>query len=94
MSISLAAGLVSDLNLVVEFASEAERPTFVALAMAPIAPVAIAAPLLGGLLADLASYRAVFAVAAVTATLAALVLGLRVRDPRCGHKSTTAAVSA
>ena len=86
VSISLAAGIVSDLNLAVEFAPEGERPTYIALAMAPIAPVAIAAPLLGGLLADLVSYRAVFALAAVAGTLAALTLATRVRDPRYAHR--------
>jgi MFS family permease len=86
-SVSIASGTVSDLNLPVEFAAEGERPTYVALAAAPVAPVAVLAPLLGGLLADTVSYRAVFAVAALAGFIGAVTLATRVRDPR-HHKAT------
>jgi MFS family permease len=47
-----------------------------------MAPVAFAAPLVGGLLADAAGFRAMFAVALVFAAVGLVVLATLVRDPR------------
>lgn len=85
MSVGQAAGVVSDMNLSMEFAPEVDRPTYVALSMTLVAPVAFLSPLIGGLLADQFSYRAVFLVAAVAGVLGVLMLAARVRDPRLAH---------
>ncbi len=82
LAVSLAANGVSGLNLPMEFAPAEDRPTYVGLASTLVAPFSLLAPLLGGALADLAGYRAVFALAGVAALLSALVLAGRVRDPR------------
>jgi hypothetical protein len=44
--------------------------------------MAFAAPLAGGVLADVAGFPVVFVIAALGATLSTLTLALRVRDPR------------
>ena len=81
-SLNQAAMTVSDLNLALEYAPERERPTYIALAMSLVAPFAFVSPLIGGLLADAAGYRAVFVLAAVCAAVYAAALVLLVRDPR------------
>jgi MFS family permease len=82
LAISTAAGAVSGLNMSMEFAPPEDRPTYIGLASTLIAPMAVLTPLIGGLLADSASYRAVFAVAGLCSLLSVAVLVLRVRDPR------------
>jgi len=63
------------------FGTEAERPTYVGLANTLIAPSAILAPLLGGLLADSAGYEATFATATAASFVSALILHFFVHDP-------------
>jgi MFS family permease len=78
-----AAVTISGLNVLLEFApAEAERPTYLGLGQTSLAPAAFAAPLLGGLLADVAGFSVVFASAALVGALALGLLTLRVRDPR------------
>ena len=83
---STAASNVSVLNMSIEFAPAEDRPTYVGLASTVASPLAVAASLIGGALADASGYRAVFAVAAAISLAAMLVLLLRVRDPRKGTK--------
>lgn len=87
MAVATAAGNVSGLNIAMEFAPPADRPTYIGLGSTFVAPVAFISPLIGGLLADSVSYQAVFALAAVAGLIGALVLGLRVRDPRHARAS-------
>jgi MFS family permease len=78
-----ASIIVSGLNLLLEFAPAAgEGPTYLGLGHTSLAPVAFAAPLAGGLLADAAGFSAVFLSATLGGALALLLLALRVRDPR------------
>lgn len=70
------------LAILLEFGSEEERPTFVGLGNTFIAPVAILSPILGGWLADTASYPVTFLVSAVLGASAVLVLHFLVKDPR------------
>jgi MFS family permease len=81
-SIWIAAMNVSALTLAIEFAPPDEVPTFTGLASTLVAPAAFIAPLIGGLLADVAGYPFVFGVAACAAMANAALLLLRVRDPR------------
>lgn len=94
VSVSGTAGVVSALNLAMEFAPEAERPTYIGLATTLIAPLGFASSLIAGLLADVVGYRVVFAVAGTFAVAAALVLALWVRDPRRVAREVTEARSA
>ncbi len=79
---AIAATSVSSLNIVLEFCAPEERPTYIGLTNSLLAPLAIAAPLIGGVLAMLGGYRAMFVVAAVCAALAALLMVIWVREPR------------
>jgi MFS family permease len=83
VGLHVAAINVSNLNVLLEFAPTPEaRPTYVGLGSTSMAPVAFAAPLVGGLLADAAGFRAMFAVALVFAAAGLVVLATLVRDPR------------
>jgi MFS family permease len=78
-----AALAVSGLNILLELAPSAgERPTYVGLGRTAVAPVAFAAPLLAGLLADGAGFACVFAAGAGFSLVALALLVLRVREPR------------
>src|SRR6267378_3511138 len=74
---------VSGLNVLLEFApAQQEGPTYLGLGQTSLAPVAFTAPLVGGLLADVAGFPVVFLIAALGGTTALAMLALRVRDPR------------
>lgn len=70
------------MSTILEFGSEAERPSYIGLANTLVAPASILAPFLGGWLADLAGYTATFAASAVSAVAAVLIFHLLVREPR------------
>jgi MFS family permease len=81
--VHLAAHNVSSFTVLLEFApTMEERPTYIGLGNSAIGPVAFAAPLAAGLLADVAGFRAVFALAACAGAGALAVLLARVREPR------------
>ena len=83
MGIQIAAMNVSSLNVLLEFApAPSEQPTYVGLGTTLVAPIAFAAPLAAGLLADAFGFLAVFGVAAVSVGVALALLIARVRDPR------------
>ncbi len=78
-----AALAVSGLNILLELAPAAgERPTYVGLGRTAVAPIAFAAPLLAGLLADAAGFATVFAIGSGFSLVALVLLITRVRDPR------------
>lgn len=70
------------LNMVVEFADEASRVTYIGLHGTLIAPATMLAPLMGGWLAQVAGFDTLFIVATVCCILAVLMLTFFVRDPR------------
>jgi MFS family permease len=81
--VQLAAISVSGLNVLLEFAPGPEaRPTYVGLGTTLLTPVAFGAPLLAGVMADAVGFRAVFATAALGATVALVLLMGRVQEPR------------
>jgi len=78
-----AAVNVSNLNVLLEFAPTPDaRPTYVGLGTTAMAPMALAAPLLGGVLADTVGFRTMFMIALVFAVAGLLMLATLVRDPR------------
>jgi MFS transporter, DHA1 family, multidrug resistance protein len=81
--VHVAAINVSALNVLLEFApTPAARPTYVGLGLTSLAPVAFAAPLVGGLLADALGFRGMFVVALAFGIVGLVMLATLVRDPR------------
>lgn len=80
--VGLAATQVSAMAIGMEFGPEDERPTYIALNNSSIAPFALVAPLIGGLIVDLLGFSALFVVSAAFGGLGALALLRGVRDPR------------
>jgi MFS family permease len=80
--LSLAATQVSGMAVGMELGPEAERPTYIAINNSWVAPFALIAPLLGGLLADRLGYGIVFGLAAGFSVLAAATFRFAVQDPR------------
>jgi MFS family permease len=68
--------------MTVQFGTEAERPVYIGLSNTLIAPATILAPILGGLIADLAGYKVTFALSAIGGLLTAALLYFLVRDPQ------------
>ena len=78
-----AAVSISALNVLLEFSPTAEaRPTYVGLGTTAMTPMAFAAPLIGGLLADAVGFRAMFVVSLAFALVGLVMLAALVRDPR------------
>ncbi len=77
-----SANALSRFAIMLEFAPEDRRPTYVGLASVAGAPMALTGPLLGGWLADHAGFPAAFAVFWVAGLVALWILARRVREPR------------
>jgi MFS family permease len=78
-----AAVNVSNLTILLEFApSEEERPTYVGLGNTALGPIAFAAPITAGLVADAAGFASVFSIATLAGLTSVGVLLTRVREPR------------
>jgi MFS family permease len=82
LGLSISGVLLAGFTLITEFGPEQRRPTYVALASVAYAPFVIGAPILGGFLANAWGYLPVFALTALFATAAALMLRFWVPDPR------------
>jgi MFS family permease len=66
----------------VAFGAEEERPTYIGLSNTLVAPFAIAAPLIGGWIADTVSYQATFLTSALIGLMVSALLLLFVRNPQ------------
>ncbi len=82
MGFSSAGGVLSDLNIAMEFGPEAERPTYIGLARTFTGPALLVAPLIGGWIAQTWSYPALFVTSAGFVIGGLALLTLRVREPR------------
>jgi len=82
LGVSSGIMFTTTLTMVVEFADESNRVTYIGLHGSLIAPATMLAPLIGGWLADAAGFATLFIVAAVCCVLAWAVLTFVVRDPR------------
>ena len=67
--------------MTVQFGRESERPVYIGLSNTLIAPATIIAPILGGLIADLAGYQTTFMLSAMGGVLTALLLIFLVKNP-------------
>lgn len=79
---STSAGAISRLAIMLEFAPEEQRPTYVGLASVANAPLALIGPLLGGAIADRAGYPPAFAIFWLAGVVGLWLLATRVKEPR------------
>ncbi len=77
-----SATQLASFTIVTEFGTRDERPTFIALSSLVLAPVAVCAPMICGVIADAFGYNVIFLVAAVSLGAAILLYTFAVRDPR------------
>lgn len=70
------------MTMTLNFGTEAERPAYIGLANTLAAPGTILAPLIGGWLVSSTGYQAVFLMSAAGGLATAMVLHLKVHDPR------------
>ncbi len=79
---AVSASSLSRLAIMLEFAPEDQRPTYVGLASVAGAPLALVGPLVGGAVADHAGYVPAFAIFFLGGVVALWLLVTRVREPR------------
>lgn len=78
----MSAIMLGYMNIVLEFSSHEERPTYIGLAHTILTLPLITAPLLGGLLIDRIGYRFVFGLTALVAFISLAILIFMVKEPR------------
>lgn len=88
--VSIAAGMMASVMIVMEFCTPEIRPTYIGLANTVPGIAAVVGPLLGGYLADLTGYRWVFVVAFVLTGIGYAILHWMVSDPRRVGKLSSA----
>jgi len=86
--VSMSAGMISGMNIALEFSPPEKRPTYVGLASTIRAPFVSLSPIMGGILADSFHYTFVFLLTSVMLT-AGLTLLLFVKNPRQRLAATT-----
>ncbi len=89
-----AALWVTVMALTAEFGTLQERPAYIGLTNTLIAPVTLAAPLVGGWLADAVSYQAMFGLTAVCGLIAAALVIFVMREPRTQYAEPVLAVAS
>ena len=77
---STAGSLVSGLNIILEFCTSDDRPTYIGLTNTLLAPATLA-PLIGAALTSTIGYRGMFVIALVAAVGGGLLLRFWVREP-------------
>jgi MFS family permease len=82
LGIGIAANAVSRMNIVLEFGTSQDRPTYIGLTNTSLAPISMLAPVLGGWLIDTTGYVPMFVATAVLSVAGGVLLALWFRDPR------------
>ncbi len=82
LGVGTAANAVSRMNIVPEFGGAHDRPTYIGLTKTSLAPVTMAAPVLGGWLIDTVGYVPMFVATAVVSVAGGVLLAAWFRDPR------------
>jgi MFS family permease len=82
LGFNISAVNLAGFTLITDFGPPSRRPTYIALASVGYAPFAIAAPLVGGVLADHWGYTPVFIISCMTGVLALLAFEFWVPNPR------------
>ena len=87
LACAIAADGVSHFNIVLEFASPADQPTFIGLTNTLIAPVTFVGPVLGGWIAATYNIQALFAISMICGIVGAALLRWWVKEPRIAQAS-------
>ena len=82
LACAISSDMVSHFNIVLEFATPAERPTFIGLTNTLMAPFTFAGPILAGWLADEFDISALFVASLICGIIGAALLSWWVREPR------------
>jgi MFS family permease len=91
--ISLSASFVSRMTIILEFCEPEDRPTYIGLSSTLLAPTQALGPVLGGWLATLVDYRAMFLVALALSLAGGLMLLGWVREPRRAERAPAPSVA-
>lgn len=81
----------TSISMTLEFGTESERPVYVGLANTLVAPATIAAPIIGGWVADTLGFGMTFIFSVVFAALTAIILQFFVRDVQTAHPTAQTA---
>jgi MFS family permease len=73
---------VSEMNIVLEFGTEEDRPTYLGLNNTLVAPLMSLAPLFGGLILDYFSYTVLMIITVILISIGLFILTIYVKDPR------------
>jgi MFS family permease len=92
LGVSIAGDSVSGINIIVEFCTPENRPTYIGLTNTLLAPAKALGPVIGGLLATWAGYGGVFFLAILVSVAGGIFLAAWVREPR--HNQQTGVLSA
>ncbi len=90
VGVATAGNLVSGLNIILEFCSAEDRPTYIGLTNTLMAPATALAPIIGGALVGVIGYRPMFGVAVALALLGGSLLAAWVAEPRHSVRAQTA----
>jgi MFS family permease len=82
LGVAMSADSVSRMNIILEFCSPEDHPTYIGLTNTLLSPSRTLAPILGGWLATWAGYRGMFLVALIASILGGLMMTFWVREPR------------
>jgi len=82
MSIANSGHFIGDINIVMEFSSISERPTYIGLARTLTGPVLLIAPILAGAIVQIRSYQTMFAVSIFFSVIGLILLVKLVVEPR------------
>ena len=82
MSIANSGNFIGDINIVMEFSSISERPTYIGLARTLTGPVLLIAPILAGAIVQIRSYQTMFGVSIFFSVIGLILLEKLVAEPR------------
>ena len=94
VGLGTSAFQLASFTFIIDFAPVAQRPTFIGMATMAQAPFAFGAPIICAAIADRSGYPLVFAITALLAGCAVLLVSRWVRDPRTEMAGVPAASDA
>lgn len=88
--VATAGALLSGISIVLEFTAPKDRPTYIGLANTLPGIASSLAPLIGGLIAQIAGYAPMFLISSLIGLLSFGVLRWKVREPRAAQQTVAA----
>ena len=82
MSLANSGNFIGDINIIMEFSSISERPTYIGLARTLTGPVLLIAPILAGAIVQIRNYQTMFAISIFFSVIGLILLGILVVEPR------------